>query len=142
MLLMANLRKHYKRSDAEKGSGFDPPAIPFTCKVTTLKLDNAQEFNLCVSSTSKQSTYKFKAHTFANGTADDVLDWEKWLAIVIKNKPIETAESKFDLVEAILEGDALTHWQEFKRVEIARILKNPNGTDSVAPGISIDTYKV
>eukprot|EP00957_Ditylum_brightwellii_P063465 4817570-Ditylum_brightwellii.AAC.1 len=74
MLLIANLHKHYKRSDAEKGSRFDPSAIPFIPKATMLKLNNAQEFNLCVSLTSKQSTYKFKAHTFANGTAGDVLE--------------------------------------------------------------------
>eukprot|EP00957_Ditylum_brightwellii_P157171 11962175-Ditylum_brightwellii.AAC.1 len=74
MSLMANLCKHYKRSDAEKGSRFNPPAIQFIPKATTLKLDNTQEFNLCVSPTSKQCIYKFKAHTFANGTAEDVLE--------------------------------------------------------------------
>eukprot|EP00957_Ditylum_brightwellii_P061514 4668392-Ditylum_brightwellii.AAC.1 len=58
-----------------------------------------------------------------------------------KYKPIKTAKSKFDLVEVILEGDALTHWQEFKRVKIAQIPKNLDGTDGVAPGISMDTYK-
>eukprot|EP00957_Ditylum_brightwellii_P082838 6297755-Ditylum_brightwellii.AAC.1 len=77
MLLMVNLRKHYKRSDAKKGSRFNPPAIPFIPKATTLKLDNAQEFNLRVSLTSKQSTCKFKAHTFSNGMVEDVLDREK-----------------------------------------------------------------
>eukprot|EP00957_Ditylum_brightwellii_P166189 12651751-Ditylum_brightwellii.AAC.1 len=71
MLLMANLCKHYKRSDVEKGSGCDPPAIPFILKATTLKIDNAQEFNLCVSPTSKQSTYKCKAYMFLNETAED-----------------------------------------------------------------------
>eukprot|EP00957_Ditylum_brightwellii_P125247 9547619-Ditylum_brightwellii.AAC.1 len=115
MLLMANLRNHYKRSDAEKGSRFDPPAIPFIPKATTLKMDNVQEFNLRVSPTSKQSTYKFKSYTFSNGMAEDVLEREKWLAIIIKNEPIKTAKSKFDLVEAILEGNVLMHWQEFKR---------------------------
>ena len=74
MLLMANLCKHYKRSDAIKGSKFNPPAIPFIPTATTLKLDNAQEFNLRVPLTSKQSTYNFKAHTFANGMAEDVLE--------------------------------------------------------------------
>eukprot|EP00957_Ditylum_brightwellii_P015592 1175802-Ditylum_brightwellii.AAC.1 len=102
MLLMANLCKHYKRSDAEKGSGFNPPAIPFIPNATTLKTDNTHKFNLCVSPTIKQSTYKFKAYTFSNRTAEDVLEWEKRLAIVIKNKLIKTAKSKFDLVEAIL----------------------------------------
>eukprot|EP00957_Ditylum_brightwellii_P028530 2154578-Ditylum_brightwellii.AAC.1 len=111
MSQMANLRKHYKRSDAEKGSRFNSPAIPFISKATSLKLDNAQEFNLRVSLTRKQSTYKFKAHAFSNGMVEDVLEWGKWLVIVIKNKPIETAKNKFDLVEAILKGNALTHWQ-------------------------------
>eukprot|EP00957_Ditylum_brightwellii_P082792 6294616-Ditylum_brightwellii.AAC.1 len=72
---------------------------------------------------SKQSTYKFKAYTFSNGTARDVLEWETRLAIVIKNKPIKTAKSKFDLVKAILKGDVLMHWQNFKHIEIARIQK-------------------
>eukprot|EP00957_Ditylum_brightwellii_P114662 8743985-Ditylum_brightwellii.AAC.1 len=115
MLLMANLCRHYKKSDAKKGSRFDPPAIPFISKATILKTDNTQEFNLCDSLTSKQSTYKFKAYKFSNGTAKD---------------PTKTAESKFDLVEAILKGDVLMHWQEFKRVKIAQIPKNPDGTDS------------
>eukprot|EP00957_Ditylum_brightwellii_P056287 4266697-Ditylum_brightwellii.AAC.1 len=79
---------------------------------------------------------------FANGTAENVLEWGKRLAIVIKKKTIKTAKSKFDLAEAILEGDALMHWQEFKHVKIAQILKNPDGTDGMAPGVSIDTYKV
>eukprot|EP00957_Ditylum_brightwellii_P050540 3833022-Ditylum_brightwellii.AAC.1 len=111
MLLMANLCKHYKRSDMEKGSRFNPPAIPFMFKATRLKINNVQEFNLCVSLTSKQSTYKFKACTFSNGMAEDVLEWRKQFAIVIKNESIKTAKSKFDLVEAILGGNALMHWQ-------------------------------
>eukprot|EP00957_Ditylum_brightwellii_P126411 9636207-Ditylum_brightwellii.AAC.1 len=102
MSFMANPHKHHKRSDVEKGSGFDPPAILFIPKATMLKTDNVQEFNLPVLPTSKQSTYKFKAYTFLNRAAKDVLEWEKWLAIAIKNMPIKTAESKFDLVEAIL----------------------------------------
>eukprot|EP00957_Ditylum_brightwellii_P112652 8587125-Ditylum_brightwellii.AAC.1 len=103
MLVMANLRKHYKRSDAERGSGFDPSAILFIPKAIMLKIDNAQEFNLQVTPASKQSTYKFKAYMFSNRTAEDILEWDRWLVIVIKNKPIKTAESKFDLVEAILQ---------------------------------------
>eukprot|EP00957_Ditylum_brightwellii_P073223 5566506-Ditylum_brightwellii.AAC.1 len=83
---MANLCKHYKRINAEEGSRFNPPAIPFIPKAIMLNTDNAQEFNLCVSPVSKQSTYKFKAYTFLNGTAKDVLEWGKRSAIVIKNK--------------------------------------------------------
>eukprot|EP00957_Ditylum_brightwellii_P084242 6405809-Ditylum_brightwellii.AAC.1 len=57
MLVMANLCKHYKRSDAERGSGFDPPAIPFILKATTLKTDNMQEFNLRVTLGKHQKMY-------------------------------------------------------------------------------------
>eukprot|EP00957_Ditylum_brightwellii_P171728 13073572-Ditylum_brightwellii.AAC.1 len=140
MLLMANLCKCYKRSNTEKGSKFNPPAITFIPKTTMLKTDNIQEFNLCAYLTSMQSTYKFKARTFLNGTAKDVLEWEKWLAIIIQNKPIKKGKSKFDLVAAILKGNVLMHWQEFKCVEIAQIPKNLDRTDSVAPGICMETY--
>eukprot|EP00957_Ditylum_brightwellii_P120464 9191144-Ditylum_brightwellii.AAC.1 len=125
MLVTANQRKHYKRSD--------PPAILFIPKATMLKTDNTQELNLQATPASNQSTYKFKAYTFSNGTAEDVLEWEKQLAIVIKNKPIDTAKSKFNLMEAILEGNALTYWQDLKHIEVAQILKNPDGTVGVAP---------
>eukprot|EP00957_Ditylum_brightwellii_P009160 692971-Ditylum_brightwellii.AAC.1 len=71
---MANICKYCKRSDVERGSGFDPPAILFIPKATTLKIaDSAQEFNLLVTLASKQSTYKFKAYTCLSRTTKDVL---------------------------------------------------------------------
>eukprot|EP00957_Ditylum_brightwellii_P126942 9677560-Ditylum_brightwellii.AAC.1 len=60
---------------------------------------------------------------------------------VVKCKPVDTAERKFDLVEALLEGDALTHWMEFKHVETTHISKRQDGTDKPAKGICDDTYK-
>eukprot|EP00957_Ditylum_brightwellii_P104989 8002462-Ditylum_brightwellii.AAC.1 len=50
--------------------------------------------------------------------------------------------SKFDLVDAVLEGNVLTHWQEFKHVKIAWIPKNLDGADGMAPGICVETYKM
>eukprot|EP00957_Ditylum_brightwellii_P142300 10841478-Ditylum_brightwellii.AAC.1 len=64
MSVAANLQKHYKRSDAEKGSNFDLPAILFIPKATMLKMDYAQDFDLCVMLGNKQSMYKFKTYTF------------------------------------------------------------------------------
>eukprot|EP00957_Ditylum_brightwellii_P155173 11812648-Ditylum_brightwellii.AAC.2 len=61
-------------ADAEVGSGFDPPAIPFIPKSSTLKVKNSQEFNLCISATKKGNTYKFKVHTFLNGSPEDILE--------------------------------------------------------------------
>eukprot|EP00957_Ditylum_brightwellii_P140261 10687693-Ditylum_brightwellii.AAC.1 len=79
MSVLVNLRKHYKSKDAESGSGFNPPAIPFIPRASSLKLENAQEFTLWVSLTEKKSTYKYEAITFSNRSLEDVLEWEKKL---------------------------------------------------------------
>ena len=71
------LHKHFKMADAKVGSGFDPPVICFIPKPSTLKVENSQEFNLCIFTTKKDNTYKFKAHTFLNGSPEDILEWEK-----------------------------------------------------------------
>eukprot|EP00957_Ditylum_brightwellii_P141797 10803835-Ditylum_brightwellii.AAC.1 len=78
--------------------------------------------------------YKYKAITFCNRSPEDILEWEKKLNKVIKNKPVDMADRHFDLVEALLEGDVLTHWQEFKRVETSHTSKNLDGTDTSPKG--------
>eukprot|EP00957_Ditylum_brightwellii_P092485 7042651-Ditylum_brightwellii.AAC.1 len=79
-------------ADTEVGSGFDPPVIPFIPKPSTLKIKNSQEFNLCIFATKKNNTYKFKVHTFSNGSPKDILEWEKKMLNTIKCKPVDTAE--------------------------------------------------
>eukprot|EP00957_Ditylum_brightwellii_P022296 1682509-Ditylum_brightwellii.AAC.1 len=74
-------------------------------------MENAQEFTLWVSLTEQKLTYKYKAITFCNRSPEDILEWRKKLNKVIKNKPVDAADRRFDLVEALLEGDALMHWQ-------------------------------
>eukprot|EP00957_Ditylum_brightwellii_P205794 15345481-Ditylum_brightwellii.AAC.1 len=93
--------------DAEVGCGFDPLAIPFIFKPSTLKTENPQEFNLCIIATNNNLTYKFKAHTFANGSPEDMLEWEEKMQKIVKYKQVYMTEGKFDLMEAILKGDAL-----------------------------------
>eukprot|EP00957_Ditylum_brightwellii_P173739 13227603-Ditylum_brightwellii.AAC.1 len=61
-------------ADAEVGIGFNLPAITFIPKIYTLKTEDSQVFNLCMVATNKNSTYMFKAHTFANGSPKDVLE--------------------------------------------------------------------
>eukprot|EP00957_Ditylum_brightwellii_P205177 15342661-Ditylum_brightwellii.AAC.3 len=122
---MLTLCKHLKTADAEVGSGFDPSAISFIPKPPTLKTENSQDFNLCITATSKSSTDKFKAHTFANGSPKDVLEWKKKMQKIIKCKPVDMAKGKFDLVKVILNGDALTHWLTFKQVDIVLTSKKP-----------------
>eukprot|EP00957_Ditylum_brightwellii_P061752 4686160-Ditylum_brightwellii.AAC.1 len=61
---------------------------------------------------------------------------------IIKCKQVEKAEGMFNLVEALLEGDALTHWLEFKQVETACTSKNLDGTNIDPLGMSPKTFKV
>eukprot|EP00957_Ditylum_brightwellii_P111844 8530517-Ditylum_brightwellii.AAC.1 len=109
MSAMLTQQKHFKMADAEVGSDFDPLAIHFIPKPSTLKTENLQEFNLCITATNKKSTYKFKAHTFTNGSPEDVLEWEKNMQTTVKCKPADMVEGKFNFVEALLEEDVLTH---------------------------------
>eukprot|EP00957_Ditylum_brightwellii_P155172 11812648-Ditylum_brightwellii.AAC.1 len=61
---------------------------------------------------------------------------------IVKCKPVDTAEGKFNLVEAILEGDALTHWLDFKWVEVVRTSKTPNGLDMAPLGMCNPTFAI
>eukprot|EP00957_Ditylum_brightwellii_P067599 5131292-Ditylum_brightwellii.AAC.1 len=60
---------------------------------------------------------------------------------VVNCKPVDTVKGHFDLVEALLKGDALTHWMEFKHTETMCISKNPDRTDAPSKGICPDTFK-
>eukprot|EP00957_Ditylum_brightwellii_P136650 10421244-Ditylum_brightwellii.AAC.1 len=61
---MHTICKHLKTAVAEVGSVFDLPAIPFIFKSSTLKVEDSQEFNLCIFATKKDNTYTFKAYIF------------------------------------------------------------------------------
>eukprot|EP00957_Ditylum_brightwellii_P209995 15364460-Ditylum_brightwellii.AAC.1 len=54
---------------------------------------------------------------------------------------MDAADGRFDLVEALLEGDALMHWQEVKRVEMSRTSKNLDSTDTAPKGVCDNTFK-
>eukprot|EP00957_Ditylum_brightwellii_P096707 7365378-Ditylum_brightwellii.AAC.1 len=51
------------------------------------------------------------------------------------------ADGRFDLVEVLLKGDTLMHWQEFVRVEISRTSKNPDGTDTALKSVCDNMFK-
>ena len=54
---------------------------------------------------------------------------------IVKCKLVDMAEGKFDLVEALLKGDVLTQWLEYKQVEIAQMSNNPDGKDTTPLGM-------
>ena len=124
--MLVNLQKHYQAKDAESGSGFDPPAIPFIPKALSLKTENAQEFTLRISPTAKKSTYKYKAITFCNQSPEDVLEWEKKLYKVIKNKPVDAADGHFNCrirCETLMVRPGLVFLREMKKKNFTRTKK-------------------
>eukprot|EP00957_Ditylum_brightwellii_P088319 6727514-Ditylum_brightwellii.AAC.1 len=42
---------------------------------------------------------------------------------IMKCKPVDMVEGKFDLVEPLLKGYALTHWLKYKQIELLKIVK-------------------
>eukprot|EP00957_Ditylum_brightwellii_P013652 1029107-Ditylum_brightwellii.AAC.2 len=61
---------------------------------------------------------------------------------IVKCKLVGTVEGKFDLVEAILEGDALTHWLKFKQIEVVRTSKYPDGLGTAPLGMCNPTFAI
>ena len=48
------------------------------------------------------------------GPPEDILNWAIDVKVVLKNKPCETAESRFNLTEVLLAGDAKATWLDKK----------------------------
>eukprot|EP00957_Ditylum_brightwellii_P185962 14158011-Ditylum_brightwellii.AAC.1 len=60
----------------------------------------------------------------------------------VKCKPVDTLEGKFNLVEALLEGDTLTHWQKYKFIKIPHKSKNPDGLDMALLNVSLENFQL
>ena len=122
MVVLSTLRKEFKQEHVEKGTVPQRPPVPFIPDPTRLDKAKRHEVSLKVSPSSEEgkdskNTYKKQAYILANATPEDVLYWRTELNLIIKAKPCKTPNSKFDIAEILLEGDALMHWKEFARQE-------------------------
>ena len=62
----------------------------------------------------KSNVTKNRNAKFKMGSPDVLINWRIWLSHVIQNKLCNTQDSQFDMVEILLGGKALQHWQQFK----------------------------
>eukprot|EP00957_Ditylum_brightwellii_P025521 1929278-Ditylum_brightwellii.AAC.1 len=92
------LRGNFKLQDMEQGKVHKQPAIPFVPKE-----ESAEELDKV------EITLQFKL-----GNPAELINWRIWLNHVIWNKPCKSHKSWFDMVEMLLGGKALQHWQQFK----------------------------
>eukprot|EP00957_Ditylum_brightwellii_P032735 2481483-Ditylum_brightwellii.AAC.1 len=61
---------------------------------------------------------------------------------VVKCNLVDIAEKQFDLVEALLDGDTFTHWQEFKCIKSTHNSNSPVGADTAPKGMCPETFKL
>lgn len=92
--------------DCNRGKPDERPPIPFVPQPSKLQIDSRHEFQLRINPTESKGTFKKYFYVLSTGTSEYVLNWALDVKIVLKNKPCDTAESRFDLTEVLLAGDA------------------------------------
>ena len=87
-------------------------------------------------------SFKTLCYVLSMGMAEDALTWAVDLKLVLKNKPCESAESKFDLTKVLLAGDAKATWLNKKKVITAKIttVKEGDVSKEVPLGICSRSY--
>eukprot|EP00957_Ditylum_brightwellii_P035703 2707231-Ditylum_brightwellii.AAC.1 len=113
------LQGNFKLQDAEQGKVHKRPAIPFVPEEESAEELDKVEIALWVSpnatgSDTKNNIMKNCVAKFKSGNPEELINWRIQLNHAIQNKPSKSPESQFDMVEMLLGGEALQHWQQFK----------------------------
>ena len=144
--VLSTLREDFKQQHAERGGSFERPPIPFIPDKS--RVDEAQEHEVTLrvspdgNGAEKNNVIKKKVPVFSDGTPEDILFWQDELRQVLKRKPCTSAESKFDMTEVLLAGDALVHWKEFIRMETESPSRTVDtGKLVAAPGRTEGTFE-
>eukprot|EP00957_Ditylum_brightwellii_P127239 9701888-Ditylum_brightwellii.AAC.1 len=116
---ISTLHGNFKLQDAIWGKVHEQLAILFVLKEeSTKELDKVQitlQVPLNVKSGDvKNNITKNWVARFTSGNSEELINWRIQLNHVIQNKPCKSLESWFDMVEMLLGGKALQHWQQFK----------------------------
>ena len=96
----------------ERGLIFDRPPIPFAITDSGIEDSEKQEITLRVDPKVQGNTFKKKVHVYGGGTLEDVLIWLGEICQVLRLKPCTTPQSKFEMTEALVVGDAKATWAE------------------------------
>eukprot|EP00957_Ditylum_brightwellii_P055750 4224324-Ditylum_brightwellii.AAC.1 len=112
-------RGNFKLQDAKWGKVHEQPAIPFIPEEESTEELDKVKITLRVSpnvtgSDMNNNITKNCAAKFKSGNPEELINWRIWLNHVIQNKLCKLLESRFDMVEMLLGGKMLQHWQQFK----------------------------
>eukprot|EP00957_Ditylum_brightwellii_P050325 3816560-Ditylum_brightwellii.AAC.1 len=112
---LSTLHGNFKLQDADYGKAHKQPATLFVPEEESTAVLDKVEKTLHVSPNmtggdAKNNIMKNRIVKFK----EEVINWRIWLNHAIQNKPYKTLESWFNMVEMLLGGKALQHWQLFK----------------------------
>jgi hypothetical protein len=142
------LRKDFTQKQAEPGGSFDAPPIPFIPEESLLGDMETHELPLLIDPQSmgqsvgsaKNNTYKLKGRMFQCGLTKDLLVWLDKLDTIFCNKRCTQADSKFNIAQLLIFGDARTSWCGMANAE--KLKKDPNDLAGVKTiGATEESYK-
>ena len=134
--------------DAERGKIEQRPAVPFVSEATydSTERDKGKYIEITcrhspADKDTKKNNYNVHVRIFDHGTPEDMLLWYTKIQDVFLKKPCDDAESKFDITELLLSGQALRNFLQFK-TEICDSEVTTEGTAvATKRGVTEDTFK-
>eukprot|EP00957_Ditylum_brightwellii_P201904 15327735-Ditylum_brightwellii.AAC.1 len=118
IMSLSTLHGNFKLQDAECGNVHKQLAIMFVPEEeSTVELDKVEiTLRVSLNATGGDTTnnvMKNRIARFKMGNLEELINWRVWLNCFIWNKLCKTLESHFDMLEMLLGGKVLQHWQQF-----------------------------
>ena len=134
--------------DAERGKIEQRPAVPFVSEATydSTEKDKGKYIEITCRHTpaekdTKKNNYNVHVRIFDHGTPEDMLLWYIKIQDVFLKKPCDDAESRFDITELLLSGQAKRNFLQFKTEICDTEVITEDTTRATKRGITDDTFK-
>ena len=134
--------------DAERGKIEQRPAVPFVSEATydSTEKDKGKYIEITCRHTpaekdTKKNNYNVHVRIFDHGTPEDMLLWYTKIQDVFLKKPCDDAESRFDITELLLSGQAKRNFLQFKTEICDTEVITEDTTLATKRGITDDTFK-
>ena len=137
-----------KPGDAEKGSIEIRPAVPFVSEATydSTEKDKGKFVEITcrhtpTGSDSKKNNYQVHVRKFDHGTPEDMLLWYSKMQEIFSKKPCDDPETKFNVTELLLSGQAKRNFLQFKKEEcFDKEVLDPNTGLKAPQGVIEETF--
>ena len=134
-----------KAGDAEKGNIEIRPAVPFVSEATYDSTEKEKQKFVDITcrhspsgADSKKNNYQIHVRIFDHGTPEDMLLWYSKIQDIFAKKPCEDAETKFNITELLLTGQAKRNFLQFKKEIMS---KDPETGLEFDRGVTEETFK-